>query len=71
MSTTATTSLRLPVELLERADALIPVMASWPEVGAHGRVSRSTVIRIALLRGLASLEAEASRRDGDSGEAQR
>lgn len=60
MSETVTTSLRLPVELLDRADALVPFVATWPELGAHGKVSRSTVIRVALMRGLAALEAEAS-----------
>jgi len=51
------TTLRLPEDLLERADALVPAIASAGEYQAV-RISRSTVLRLALLRGLVALEAE-------------
>lgn len=50
------TSLRLPSALLERADALLPVLAGADEVAAHGEVKRATVLRLAIMRGLAELE---------------
>ncbi len=50
-------TLRLPQELLKRIDQLIP------KIGSHGdyqakTVNRSTVIRLALVRGLDHLERE-------------
>lgn len=54
---------KLPVELLDRADALIPAMRADPELSAMmGRVSRAAVVRVALLRGLAELERAAKRK---------
>jgi hypothetical protein len=54
---------KVPVELLERADALIPAMRADPELSALlGRVSRAAVVRVALLRGLAELERTAKRK---------
>lgn len=54
---------KVPVELLERADALIPALRTDPELSALvGRVSRAAVVRVALLRGLADLERSAKRR---------
>jgi len=47
------TALRLPAVLLTRADRLRPALAA--ELGV---ASRATVLRAALLRGLAALEAE-------------
>lgn len=49
---------RIPEALLERAEALRPALASVPELAAMGTVSRAAVIRLAIVRGLASLEAE-------------
>jgi hypothetical protein len=49
---------RLPVELLARADELVPLLAARPELAAHGRVTRSTVVRLALARGLDALAAD-------------
>lgn len=54
-----TTTLRLPAEMMARIEALIPKVAKRPEFAAHGRVSRSAVIRLVILRGLEALEAEA------------
>lgn len=54
---------KLPMELLERADALIPVMRADPELSALlGRVSRAAVVRVALLKGLNELEKQAAKR---------
>lgn len=51
------TQVRLPGDLLARAEALrAAVRATMPELLAAGAVSRSTVIRLALIRGLDALE---------------
>lgn len=47
--------LRLPEDLLERADALVEPMSREPEMRLF-RMSRSAVMRIALQRGLEVLE---------------
>ena len=55
----AATQLRLPAEALARAEALIPALEAEPMLQAVGRgVSRSSVLRLAVLRGLDSLEKE-------------
>ena len=51
------TSLRLPTSLLDRAAALVDDLKQQPQFSVQ-RVSRSTVIRLALLLGLDALEAE-------------
>lgn len=51
-------TLRLPQSLLDRADALLERLAREEEAVLLGRVSRSIVLRLAVLRGLESLEAE-------------
>ena len=48
--------LRLPPELVQRAEGLVPLVAMDPKVAAIGRVTRSSVLRMALVKGLASLE---------------
>jgi len=50
------TQLRLTHDLLERADALIAVMAADPEVRALGMPTRTAVLRLAIARGLCDLE---------------
>jgi len=50
-------SLRLPVDLVDRADALLPVLERLPTYRAF-RLERSTVLRLALIRGLEELERE-------------
>ena len=50
------TQLRLTHDLLERADALIGVMAADPEVRAIGMPTRTAVLRLAIARGLRDLE---------------
>ena len=53
------TQLRLPREALERAEMLIPLLAQHPEFRALGRLSRATVLRLAVLHGLEVLEQRA------------
>jgi hypothetical protein len=50
------TQLRLPREALERAETLIPLLAKHPEFRALGRLSKATVLRLAVLHGLEVLE---------------
>ena len=52
-----TITLRLPADLLEKADALVPIVGAYEDFQAV-RVSRSTVIRLALMRGLDALADE-------------
>ena len=58
MTSKAQTALRIELELLDRADLLVPVLMEDPLVRALGQVSRSSVLRIALTKGLALLERE-------------
>lgn len=51
-------ALRVPAELLRRADALAPRLNRLPEHQARGTVKRSDVLRLALVRGLLELERE-------------
>jgi hypothetical protein len=53
------TQLRLPREALERAETLIPLLAQHPEFRALGRLSKATVLRLAVLHGLEVLEQRA------------
>jgi hypothetical protein len=55
-ATKTPTQLRLTHDLLERADALITVMAADPEVRALGMPTRTAVLRLAIARGLRDLE---------------
>ena len=59
MADTVITTLRLPRSLVDRADALIDRLAEDEEALLLGRVSRSIVLRLAVLRGLENLEAQA------------
>ncbi len=45
-------TLRLPEKLLEGIEELLPLVAQDLEIAAMGRVSRSQVLRIAVLQGL-------------------
>jgi hypothetical protein len=50
---------RIPQELIDRAEALVDLMATDPKVLAlAGRPSRAAVLRWAIARGLDALEAE-------------
>jgi hypothetical protein len=56
MARTILTPLRLPPELVRWADRLLPLMTRDPRVTAVGRVTRSSVLRMALVQGLECLE---------------
>jgi hypothetical protein len=62
MSDSTIITLRLPQSLVDRADALINRLAQDEEALLLGRVSRSIVLRLAVLRGLEELEAQADKR---------
>ena len=49
---------RLPEDMLQRIDALVPRLARRPELAAWGRTSRAAVLRLLLLKGLEQLEKE-------------
>ena len=52
-------NVRIPADLAERLDAVIPILEAAPLLRAAGiRPSRSTVLRMALEKGLPVLEAE-------------
>jgi hypothetical protein len=51
-------SLRVTADVLKRADALRGPIAKDPNVIPLGQVTQSTVLKLALMRGLAALEAE-------------
>lgn len=53
-------SVRVPPDLLKRADRLVAKLGRDARVTAIGAVSRSTIINLAIVRGLESLEAEYS-----------
>jgi len=57
-------SVRLPADLMARAEALVPLMEKDPELSAFGRVSKSAVVRLALHRGLANLEEQYGKSKG-------
>lgn len=50
------TTIRLPAEVLTRAEALVEVLQADPEAVKWGRISRSTVLRLAVVEGLKVLE---------------
>jgi hypothetical protein len=62
MSDATIITLRLPKSLVDRADALIDELAEDEEALLLGRVSRSIVLRLAVLRGLESLEGQVQAR---------
>jgi hypothetical protein len=58
MADSSIVTLRLPKSLLQRADALIPALRSNSDIFVVGRLSRSVVLRLAVLKGLESMEEE-------------
>jgi hypothetical protein len=52
------TSVRLPADLVRRLDALIPRLERVPALAALGPLTRSKVLRLALVRGVETLEVE-------------
>lgn len=53
-----TIPLRLEEKTIDRADALIEALEERIEAEGLGQASRSTVLRMAIARGLTTLEAE-------------
>lgn len=53
-----TIPVRLPPALVDRLDAVTPAAAAAPELATAGKVTRSDVLRLAVLKGLEQLEAE-------------
>lgn len=51
-------NVRLPADMVDRLDRLLPLVAADPRYRPFGRVTRSTVLRLAVEHGLGSLEAE-------------
>jgi len=51
-------ALRVPADVLERAAELVPRLNARPEHQARGAVTRSDVLRLALVRGLLEIERE-------------
>jgi hypothetical protein len=51
-------NVRVPREWLARADGLVPALAQDEAVRSIARPSRSTVFRLAVLRGIEALEHE-------------
>ena len=62
MSDTTIITLRLPKSFVDRADSLIAQLAEDEEALLLGRVSRSIVLRLAVLRGLEALESQVAAR---------
>lgn len=56
MADSSIVTLRLPKSLLARADALIPRLRDNSDIFVVGRLSRSVVLRLAVLRGLETME---------------
>jgi hypothetical protein len=53
-----TVQLRLPTSLIDQADALIEALSRDRDLSAAGRITRATVLRLAVARGLESLAQE-------------
>ena len=56
MADSTIVTLRLPKTLVERADALIPRLRDDDQLVVVGRISRSIVLRLAVLKGLEAME---------------
>lgn len=61
MADSSIVTLRLPKALLSRADSLVPRLRENDDIFVVGRLSRSVVLRLAVLRGLEQMEAEQPR----------
>jgi hypothetical protein len=51
-------SVRIPPELSKRLEKLVPKLAKDPGLTTLGIVTKSSAVKLALLRGVAALEAE-------------
>jgi hypothetical protein len=71
MADSSIVTLRLPKSLLQRADALIPTLRSNSDIFVVGRLSRSVVLRLAVLRGLEAMEEDTPVRPARSASAKK
>lgn len=58
MATLRAIPVRLPEPLVDRIDALVPLLGDAPELATAANVTRSDALRLCVLRGLEVLEAE-------------
>jgi len=58
MATQAPLTVRVPQALVDRIDALVPLLADAPELATAANVTRADALRLCVLRGLEALEAE-------------
>ncbi len=49
-------TMRISVDYLNRAQALIPLVQQDPAASVYGRISRASILRLAMLKGLELLE---------------
>ena len=63
MAVSPAIGLRLPQAIVDRLDALAPLLAAAPELALSHKVSRSQAIQLAILRGLEVLEREYKQQD--------
>jgi hypothetical protein len=61
------TQIRLPRDVHERAAALVQGLAEDPELRALGRMSKTAVLRLAVLHGLEVLEQRVQRKTAKKG----
>ena len=57
MATQAPLTVRVPQALVDRIDALVPLLGDAPELATAANVTRSDALRLCVLRGLEVLEA--------------
>lgn len=69
MADSTIVTLRLPKSLVDRADNLIPKLRDDDQMMVVGRVSRSIVLRLAVLRGLEVLEERLNEEQTSNGRA--
>jgi hypothetical protein len=62
-----TVQLRLPQSLIDQADTLIEVLGRDRDLSAAGRITRATVLRLAVARGLEDLAREYGHGGSDDG----
>jgi hypothetical protein len=60
--------LRLPASLIKQADALIDVLSRNRDLSAAGRITRATVLRLAVARGLEDLARDYGHGGSNDGE---
>jgi hypothetical protein len=58
MASYAPLTVRVPQALVDRIDALVPLLGDEPELATAANVTRSDALRLCVLRGLEALEAK-------------